>query len=346
MTARGDVVGIVGAGTFGTALASVVARAGRPVVLWSRDQAVVDSITHQRRCPRLPEAALPEPLVATTSAAELAARARLIILAVVSSDVRVRARELGDVLDGGHLVVHAVGALAAPDDERVSEVMGTALSTLRIGALAGPALPADLVSGRFASMVVASRFDEVISETRRLLSAPPLLRVYGSHDLVGVELASALACAYTIALGLGDGMGLGPGARAVLITRALAEAGRLIAAAGGDGRTMAGLAGLGNLLVRSAEGATRPAATPGAAREPDRSADYALGRALATGSAPRGDLAATPGEGARAAIAGARLAQRLRVRVPLISAVAGLLEGSIDIAQAAALAGDAVADAE
>jgi len=338
-TPRGETVGIVGAGTFGTALASVVARAGRPVILWSRDAAVVAAINEERRCPRLPSAPLPQPLEATTDPQRLATAARLIVLAVVSTDARARAAELGEVLDGSHLVVHAVGALAAPDDERVSEAIGAGIASQRIGALAGPALPADLASGRFASMVVASRFDEVIAEARRLLGSPRRLRVYGSHDLVGVELASALACAYSVALGIADGLALGDGPRAVLVTRAIAEGGRLIQAAGGDGRTMAGLAGLGNLLVRAAA-AVEPA--PGAAREPDRSADHALGRRLAAG-APAGPVT---GEGARAAAACARLAARLGVRVPLLAGVAGVIAGTLAPERAAELAAETVADAE
>src|SRR5262245_58596896 len=184
MTAsRGETVGIVGAGPFGTGLASVVARAGRRVVLWSRDADVVRACNIQRRCPRLPDAPLPEPLEATNDPRYLSAQARFVVLAVVSTDVRERARQLGDVLDGSHLVVHAVGALAAGTDERVTEVVAAGTPTLRIGALAGPALPADLATGQYASMVVASTFDEVLGETRRLLNAPPMLRLYGSHDV-------------------------------------------------------------------------------------------------------------------------------------------------------------------
>lgn len=177
MSQRGTTVGIVGAGTFGTALGSVLARAGRRVVLWSRDTAVVDSITKARRCPRLPEAPLPEPLVATADPKHLAREARFLVLAVSSTDVRERSRELGDVLDGSHIVVHAIGALAAPNNERVSEVMSLGLPTLKVGVIAGPALPEDLVAGAFSSMVCASTFDEVVAEARHLLNAPPTLRV-------------------------------------------------------------------------------------------------------------------------------------------------------------------------
>jgi glycerol-3-phosphate dehydrogenase (NAD(P)+) len=327
VSSRRDTVGIAGAGPFGTALGSVLARAGRRVVLWSRDAAIVDAIRATRRSPRLPGAALPEPLEATGDARRLASEARFVVLAVTSTNVRDRARELGDVLDGSHIVVHAIGALAAPGNERVSQVMEHGLPTLKIGAIAGPALPDDLAESKYSSIVVASAFDEVVGEARRLLNAPPVLRVYGSHDLVGVELASALSGAYTIALGVSDGLDVGAGTRAVLVTRALAEASRLGAAAGGEARTFAGLAGLGNLLVRTSE----------------RSDDYRLGRRLAEGHTPS-DAERT--EGARAALAGTELAGQLKVRVPVLRGLAAVLTGRARPEQVANLIGDTVAEAE
>ena len=325
MTSRADTVGIIGAGPFGTALGSVLARTGRRVVIWSRDPEIVQAIQSTRRCPRLPAAALPAPLEATADPKRLASEARFLVLAVTSTDVRARARELGDVIDGSHIVVHAIGALAAPNNERVSEVMALGLPTLKIGALAGPALPADLAEGQYSSMVIASAFDEVVAEGRRLLNAPPVLRVYSSKDLAGVELASALSGAYTVALGLADGLGMGTGPRAVLITRAVAEASRLGLASGAEARTFAGLAGLGNLLVRASG---------------DRSADYLLGRRLADGVVTA-DSART--EGARAAITGCELAAKLRVRMPLLGGIAAVLAGKLEPRDAAQLVGDTVA---
>jgi glycerol-3-phosphate dehydrogenase (NAD(P)+) len=322
---RAETVGIIGAGAFGTALGSVLARAGRRVLMWSRDPEVVAAIQTTRRCPRLPSAVLPEPLEATADPRRLAAEARFLVLATTSTAVRGRARELGDVIDGSHIVVHAIGALAAPTNERVSEVLLQALPTLKVGVIAGPALPADLADGQFSSMVVASRFDEVAGEARRLLNAPPNLRLYSSKDLVGVELASALAGAYTVALGLSDGLGVTAGPRAVLVTRAVAESSRLGAAAGAEARTFAGLAGLGNLLVRASG---------------DRSADYLLGRRLADGVVTA-DTART--EGARAALAGNELARSLRVRMPVLQGVAAVLAGKIEPREAAAMIGDTVA---
>lgn len=328
MSGRADTVGIVGAGSFGSALGSVLARAGRRVIVWSRDTAVVDAINTTRRSPRMPAATLPEPLEATADPRRLARDARFIVLATTSSIVRERSRELGDVLDGSHIVVHAIGALAAPTNERVSEVMLQGLPTLKVGVLAGPALPADLAEGEFSSMVVASTFDEVVSEGRRLLNAPPALRVYSSKDLAGVELASALAGAYTIALGMCDGLGVTAGPRAVLVTRAVAEASRLGTAAGAEARTFAGLAGLGNLLVRASG---------------QRSEDYVLGRRLADGIVS-GDGSRT--EGARAALAGVELAKSLRVRMPVLQGLAAVLVGKLEPRDAAKLIGDQVAAEE
>lgn len=326
MASRADTLGIVGAGRFGTALGSVVARTGRRVVVWSRDRKVVEEIQATRRCSRLPGVELAPSLEATSDARRLANEARFLVLAVSSTDIRDRSRELGDVLDGSHIVVHAIGALAEPTNERVSEVMLQGLPTLKVGVMAGPALPDDLAEGQFSSMVVASLFDEVVLEARRLVNAPPALRVYGSRDLAGVELASALAGAYTVALGLCDGIGMGPGPRAVLVTRAVAEASRLGVAAGAEARTFAGLAGLGNLLVRASG---------------DRSADYVLGRALAAGTANGGST-----EGARAALAGMALAKSLRVRMPVLQGVAAILAGKLQPREAANLVGDQVATEE
>ncbi|MEZ4404341.1 MAG: NAD(P)-binding domain-containing protein [Kofleriaceae bacterium] len=324
---RGNTVGIVGAGTFGTALAVALARAGRAVVLYTRTPAVAEAIAATGRCPRLPDVAVPAGVTVVTDPAALAAAARFVVVAVSSTDVGPRLLELGGVVDGSHLIVHAIGALAAPDDVRVSELIARSTPVLRSGVLAGPARPDDLAQGRFASMVVASAFDEVIAEARRLLNLPPALRLYGSHDLAGVELASALAGAYTVALGLADGAAVGVGPRAVLVTRAVAEARRLIEAAGGETRTFSGLAGLGNLLVR---GAT------------DDDPDYCLGQALARGE-PLGERLT---EGGRAAVAGLRLAERRRVRMPLLGGVAAVLSGRVSVADAARLAADTVAAEE
>ena len=142
--------------------------------------------THERRLPGL---TIPTGVTATTELAEVARAARLLVLVMPSTRVTAAVRALGDVVDGRHLVVHASGAL--PEGRRVSQLVREETCVLRIGVLAGPALARDLAAGRPSAVVVASPFAEVVN-TARALVATPLLRVYGSQDLVGVELASAL----------------------------------------------------------------------------------------------------------------------------------------------------------
>ena len=248
-----NAVGVVGAGGFGTAISELAASRGRSVIVWSASSEVVDSINNNRENRRsLPGVKLHEGIRATSSAADLAESCRLLIAAVPSTEVATRLAVVGRELSGRHILVHAVGALAVDDGKRISEVIGEKTPVRRIGALAGPALPGDLVGDQVSSMVVASRFDEVTKEVQRLIAHPPKLRVYRSSDLIGVELASILASAYTLAIGMASALDVGAGTHAVLVTRIVAEASRLLKAAGAEERTFAGLSGLGNLLVRSA----------------------------------------------------------------------------------------------
>ena len=331
-------IGIIGAGRFGTALAAVVGRAGHAVAVWSTTPSVVDEINreHTNRA-RLPDVQLPEQVRATGDPAELAARCRLVVMAVSSPEARERARALGDVVDGRHMLVHAIGALAGPHDARLSEVLHDETPARRIGALAGPALPRDLVAGGFAAMVCASPFDEVTQEARRLLNLPPAIRLYTSRDLPGVELSAALSGAYCIAFGMADELGMGPGPRAVLVSRVVAEAQRLVAAVGGEARTFTGLAGLGNLLVRTSPGTG------------DHAPGYQFGRALgqgdASGAPPATDGERVP-EAARAAGAAVRLARRLGQRAPVLEAISRVIDGHMRPSQAAAALSDTVALAE
>ncbi|MEM9489476.1 MAG: NAD(P)-binding domain-containing protein [Myxococcota bacterium] len=332
MTTKADVaevVGIAGAGRFGVALAQVVAASGRAVMLWSQDPQVVKQIAEQHLSPRLPGVELSSHIRITGSAKELAEAARFIVLAVSSATVRERVRILGDHLGGGHVLVHAIGALAGPGDIPISQVLMEETPVLRVGALAGPALWGDLVAGQVSSMVAASDFAEVTAESRRLLGIPPLLRVYRGSDLIGVELAAALSGAYTVAVGMSDGLGIGSGPRAVLITRILAEASRLGRAYGAEERTFTGLAGLGNLLVRIQSAHSR---------------DYRLGRDLAAGRRP--DTSDDLSEGARSAMAAVRLAERLSVRIPVLRGLTDVLSGRVSPRQAAAAIADSVAPRE
>jgi len=310
-------VGILGAGPFGVALGSMLAGGGRPVTIWSTTASVVDSINRERTCDRLPGHTIPAGLEAVSDLEELVSKARFLVLAVSSESACDRLQTLGRVADTSHIAVHAIGALAPEGDRRISQLIAEETPILRSGVVAGPSMAADIAAGRSTSLVCASEFDEVTRESRRLLSIPSKMRLYRSQDVVGAELASALSGAYTIAVGLADGLEVGIGIRAVLVTRAISEMTLLGTALGGTAKTFSGLAGLGNLLVRSSveHGRISPS--------------YRLGLDLVKGRAE------CEGEGMRAAIAGLRLARSQNLSLPILETVVSIGAGEVSAREAA-----------
>jgi glycerol-3-phosphate dehydrogenase (NAD(P)+) len=181
--------------------------------------------------------------------AELARRARLILFDAHPTEVRALARSLGEFLDGNHLVAHVVRGLIG-DGAGAGQVLHEESAVRRIGVLAGPISVAALDEGRPSAAVIASRHPEVVDEFAAALSTPRL-RVYRSHDPLGVELATGLCDLVTAACGLAHSLGFGDTTRAVMIVRSVRELSRLVAALGGDPTTPSGLAGLGDILVHA-----------------------------------------------------------------------------------------------
>lgn len=319
MSRSSDTVGIVGAGSFGVALAAMLARAGREPLLWSQREDVANQINIEHRCESFPNQELPAAVRAVTDVQEFAESSRFLIVAVSSETVRARLRILGTAVNGRHLAVHAIGAFGPREDMRVSEIISQETPILRSGVIAGPSMPSDLIEGTGTSLVCASEFEEVRQEAKRLLGVDSIMRLYVGYDVIGVELASALSGAYTIAVGLADGLGVGIGTRAILITRAVREMSKLGAALGAREETFSGLAGLGNLLVRSS------------VQGEHRSPSYCLGQNLVSGEG-----AGSHSEGARAARAGLRLASSVGLRVPVLATIVRILDGEIAATTAAA----------
>src|SRR6185503_585601 len=318
-TLSDQTVGIVGAGAFATALASVLSTRGTAAILHSDDADLVRDINfHHRNEARLPGVSLAKRVAATSDLAELASLCRLIVLAVSSRHVVRITRELGCFLGEEHVVAHAVGALAG-DDRRVSQILRDHTPVRRIAALAGPSLPRDLSARRACAVVVAAESDDVMDLVKQMLQVPAVLRVYKNRDLVGVELSAALAGALTVAMGLADGLGVGHGPRTVLLTRAAAEGALLCRENGGQPATFYGLAGLGNLVARS---------SPESRAD---SEDYQLGVALARGEpAPRGET-----EGVRTLATACRIADLLGLQVPIVRAVNDIVAGRVSPERAA-----------
>ncbi len=191
----------------------------------------------------------------------MAGEARLILIDARSEDLPRILRTLGEYLDPNHLLVHTVHGLSA--ETSVNELVWAETSVRRTGVLAGPLLTSALRQGTPTAAVIASRHPEVVEEFAEGLSTPNL-RVYRSRDPVGVALSASLSELAVMACGIADAMSLGQAARALLVVRAVREMSRLVQHVGGEALTATGLAGLGDLMLRSAD-ATSPSYNAGRA---------------------------------------------------------------------------------
>lgn len=233
MAGEKGAVAVIGGGPWGLALAAAAARTGKKTLVHSR---------------RTLNGALPYGVRQARDFAELAGEARLIVLTVPSAAAHEVARRLGDVIDGRHLVVHGVRGLVGDQMDTVSDIVRQETPARRVGALGGPALAEDLLAGRPGVMVCGSHYPEVNAALEAAFVSPTL-RMYSTSDLRGLEWASALVGCLAIGIGYATALGAGPGLVAATISRAVSEAARMAAAAGGEERTLLGLAGYGDLLA-------------------------------------------------------------------------------------------------
>ena len=241
-------IALVGGGSWGTALAVHLARGGTPVRLWAREPEVVAGIRETRRNPwYLADIELPADVEVTGELAAVARGASLIVMVVPSEFFAATLARLDPVPDE----VPIVSATKGFDPERhlrMSEVIAERFPRARIAALSGPTFAREVALGLPTAAVIAARDDTLAAGLQRRLGTREL-RLYANRDLVGVEAGGALKNVMAIATGIADGLRLGDNARAALITRGLAEMTRLAVALGALPATLAGLAGLGDLVL-------------------------------------------------------------------------------------------------
>jgi glycerol-3-phosphate dehydrogenase (NAD(P)+) len=245
-------IAIVGAGSWGTALAHALARDGtRDVALWARDPAVADVVTRTRHNPAyLTEVSLDERVLVSADLAATTDGAGIVILAVPTDAMREVTATLAPLLGGTTIVVSAAKGFDEQRDLTMTEVLREILgpeASDRIAALSGPNIAVEIARGLPAATVVAG--EEACANAVRDACTGPYLRVYSTTDCIGVEYAGALKNIVGIAAGACDGMGAGDNGKAAIITRGLAEMARLGLAAGARVLTFAGLAGLGDCVV-------------------------------------------------------------------------------------------------
>jgi glycerol-3-phosphate dehydrogenase (NAD(P)+) len=252
---------IVGGGSWGTALAKALAEKGESVRLWMRSVAAADTLQRTRENFRyLPGVHLPAEVEGTADLRHALDGADLALVVVPSHVLRatVRAMVAAGLPDGAP-IVSATKGIECDTLALMSEVLEQELPSARRGGLAylsGPSFATEVARGLPAAIVLASRDDRLAHELQHRFSSERL-RSYANDDVVGVEVGGALKNVIAIAAGAVDGLGIGHNARAAMITRGLAEIARLAMAKGGNALTLAGLAGLGDLVLTCTGEASR-----------------------------------------------------------------------------------------
>ncbi len=308
-------IGVLGAGAWGTALAVVAQRAGRDVVIWARETEVADTLSKGEGNPAyLPGVSLP----AIEASSDMAAMAGVdAILAVVPAQF---ARACYVALDR-HLTRPTPFALCAKGVEQSSlklqtEVLADILPQARPSVLSGPSFASDVARGLPTAVTLASATPEDASAWIASIGLPTF-RPYAATDLIGAEVGGAVKNVLAIACGICIGLGLGKSAHAALIARGFAEMTRLALSLGGRADTVAGLSGLGDLVLTCSS---------------EQSRNMSFGKAIGEGRSAQDILAERKAvtEGAATAPALIELARRKGVEMPISEAVARLLSGELD----------------
>jgi glycerol-3-phosphate dehydrogenase (NAD(P)+) len=305
-------VAVLGAGSWGTTLANLLAGKGETVRLWAYEPEVVEAINRTHENPLfLPDVRLGADLRAFGDPREAVDGAAVIVSAPPSHVTRAVVDRVREAVVPGVLVVSATKGIERDTLALMSEVFAERLPEARFVALSGPSFAVEVCQGQPTAVVAAAR-DENSALAAQQLFATPAFRVYSGRDVVGVELAGALKNVIAIAAGILEGLGLGHNPRAALITRGLAEITRLGVAMGAEPSTFAGLAGLGDLVLTTTGSLSR---------------NRALGVALAQGQTLEEYRTAhrSVAEGANTSRAGAALGARMGVELPIIQKVCEVL---------------------
>jgi glycerol-3-phosphate dehydrogenase (NAD(P)+) len=320
-------VAVLGGGAWGGVLAGLAAARGLDVALWEADAAAVLTLAGDRRSPRsVPGFRLPESVAVSGELAATVAGRQMVVIAIPSDLVRGALSQVASAIADRTIVVCASKGLEPGSGATMIEVIGAVLPGARGVVLSGPSFAQEIAAGLPAALVAASSDLAAAGAVQAALGGERL-RIYTSDDPVGVCVGGALKNVVAIAAGCCDGFGLGTSARAALITRGLAEMGRLAERKGGQALTLAGLAGLGDLVLTCTG---------------DLSRNRQVGLALARGeSLPQiisslGHVA----EGIGTALTARAVAEQLGVDMPITREVAAVL---YDAKPARAALGDLLA---
>jgi len=305
-------IGVIGGGSFGSALADIMGSKGLPVSLWFRNSEAADAFnaTHENR-KYLPGIILNSNILATSSLETASRGCSLVLMCVPSPHFRSVARSLGEWMDGGQALVSTTKGIEAGTFRLMTEILREETCCLKIGALSGPNLAKEIAAKMPGGTVIASRYDEVVETVQRVLSCA-YFRVYGNKDVQGVELGGVLKNVYAIATGLVTALKMGDNTRGMLLTRALAEMSRFAVKYGANPMTFLGLAGVGDLFTTCTSPLSRNFRVGHA---------IGLGKTLQEATQEAGDLA----EGVRTIEIVFKKAQELGIRMHILEGLHALL---------------------
>lgn len=245
-------IGVIGGGSWGTALAKLLADLDHDVVLWCREPELSAAIHRTRTNPTyLPDFVLPPRLQATSDIPAAVRGAELLLAVTPSHALRAVMERVRPHITGTPYLVSASKGIEDVTLARMSEVLLDVCgpeSQARIAALSGPSFAREVAAG-MPTAVTAAAYERRTAEAVQAVFRAPTFRVYTVDDIVGVEIGGAAKNVIAIAAGVSDGLGLGHSSRAALITRGVAEIARLVGKLGGDPRTVSGLSGVGDLVL-------------------------------------------------------------------------------------------------
>jgi glycerol-3-phosphate dehydrogenase (NAD(P)+) len=309
-----DRIAVLGAGAWGTALANVVARAGRDVTLWSRDPQATAELAKTRINPRLPGVALDKAVTVTDDIAA-AGRSDAVLIVVPSQIVRTIALAIAPVAKGGTAVIVCAKGIERGSGKFLTDVIGECAPRTVPAILSGPSFAADVARGLPTAVTIAAREEKDAAALAGALGSATF-RLYHSTDVRGVEIGGAAKNVLAIAAGIVTGRKLGASAAAALVTRGFAELFRFGKAFGARPETLTGLAGLGDLILTCS--------TP-------QSRNFSLGIALGEGRTPDEARKTILSEGFDTAPVLVELARTKKIEMPISSAIAGVLDGRLTV---------------
>ncbi|MEH6542872.1 MAG: NAD(P)H-dependent glycerol-3-phosphate dehydrogenase [Porticoccaceae bacterium] len=240
---------VLGGGSFGTAVANMMASNGHSVVLWMRNREHAESCQRDRvNRYYLPDYTLDDHLFITSDLASALDGAELVFFSIPSAAFRQVAKDAAPFIQPGCVVISTAKGIEAATFTLMSDILEQELNQPKVGVISGPNLAREVVNQEITATVIASA-DPGVCELVQTLLTTPYFRVYSNPDVYGVELAGALKNIYAIEAGMATTMGLGQNTMSVLITRSLAEMTRFAAVLGADPMTFLGLSGVGDLFV-------------------------------------------------------------------------------------------------